>query len=130
MQPTRFQTAFAAKRIWTVGFYGLSVAVGVAIASRAVPDWYQVGVLVLAGSLLGACLLYLPWLLLWRTRVRLNGGPFQIGDKVVIIAGVHAGRIVEIYEVWPTRSQVKVFLGEAEKKKVVDVFSYVEVCRV
>ncbi len=60
----------------------------------------------------------------------LNGGPYQAGDNVYILVGPHRGRVVTIYEVWNTRGQVRVDLGEQAKREVKDVFDDLQVCRV
>ena len=62
------------------------------------------------------------WLLMKR-----NGAPFQAGDLVRILRGLHKGKVVPVYEVWTERDQVRVELGEKEKKDVTDVFSFVSI---
>ena len=80
--------------------------------------------------LLGSCLgMIFLWPLIWRLGLRFNGAPFQEGDSVQILIGPHRGFVTRIYELWPTRGQVRVDLGEQAKKEVKDVFLDVQVCR-
>jgi hypothetical protein len=52
----------------------------------------------------------------------LNGGPFVVGDTVQILNGRHRGRVGRIYSEWQ-QGQVRVDLGEEEKKRCRDIFS-------
>jgi hypothetical protein len=90
------------------------------------------GLLVVAaclGAMLGAfpCGMFLG-IILNSVEAR-NGAPFQQGDEVVILSKRFPGRVTRVYEVWPTRHQVRVELGEDERREVTDVFSYTDVCR-
>jgi hypothetical protein len=66
---------------------------------------------------------------LYHWRAAKNGAPYQVGDTVLILAGAHRDRVARVYEVWSERGQVRVELGEEERRAVTDVFSYVAVCR-
>lgn len=66
---------------------------------------------------------------LFLLSAKLNGAPFHIGDRVCILVGPHLGRVVQIYEIWSERGQVRVELNEQTREEVKDVFSYNEVCR-
>lgn len=66
---------------------------------------------------------------LFRLGAKLNGAPFHAGDRVRILVGAHRDRIVQIYEVWEERGQVRVELDEQSRQKVKDVFSFTQVCR-
>ena len=66
---------------------------------------------------------------LYEYGARLNGAPFSVGDRVRILVGPHRDRVVEIYELWDERLQVRVNLDPESKDKVKDVFSYNEICR-
>jgi len=66
---------------------------------------------------------------LYYLGAKLNGAPFQIGDRVRILIGPHRNQIVKIYAVWTERNQVRVELGDLPKEKVKDVFSFTQVCR-
>ena len=72
----------------------------------------------LLGMILGTMLLW-PFLRLWARKM--NGGPFTLHDRVLILAGRHKGRIASIYELWPTRAEVRVDLGGEERKNITDV---------
>ncbi len=58
-----------------------------------------------------------------------NGAPFHEGDLVRISAGPHRDRIVGVCELWASRDQVRVELGEKEKEEVKDVLSFTQICR-
>jgi|HubBroStandDraft_1064217.scaffolds.fasta_scaffold143352_3 hypothetical protein len=91
-----------------------------------------VGLLLLA-TITGAALSLFPGALLISPLIFLiehrNGAPFREGDEVIILSKRFRSRITRIYEVWSERHQVRVELGEAERKNVTDVFSYRDVCR-
>ena len=59
----------------------------------------------------------------------LAGGPFQVGDRVRILIGPHRERVVEVYEVWESRCEVRVRLDAKAEKEVRDVFSFTQVFR-
>lgn len=69
------------------------------------------------------------WPLAGRLVARLNGAPFAVGEVVEVLGGKDAGRVAEIYEVWPTRGQVRLRLGEERASAVTDVFSEHQVRR-
>ena len=58
---------------------------------------------------------------MYHDRLRKNGGPFNVGDMVQILAGPHRGRIARVYSLWQGDT-VRVDLGEEEKTKIRDVF--------
>ncbi len=58
-----------------------------------------------------------------------NGAPYREGEYVRLLVGSHRGCVKRVYEVWDERHQVRVELGEGERARYADVFSYVEVCR-
>lgn len=124
------QKLFAIERVWTIGFLALSVGSALFMGIQAFPSWTQMLILAVAGAAIGAMLSWVVLKVLWHIRVRINGGPFREGDLVQIIAGREAGKIARVYEQWPSRSQVRVELGEAARKDVKDVFSYVQLYRV
>jgi hypothetical protein len=66
---------------------------------------------------------------IYSLRAKLNGAPFQAGDRVRILVGPHRDRDVRIYDVWTERSQVRVELDAQTKAEVRDVFSFTQVCR-
>jgi hypothetical protein len=61
---------------------------------------------------------------------KMNGGPFAVGDRVLILAGPYKGKVVSISELWPSRFELRVYLDEEEKKKVTDVLGDHQVWRV
>jgi hypothetical protein len=77
-------------------------------------------------SLPCACMVLGP---LYYFRARLNGAPFRVGDRVRILVGPHRDRIVQVYDVWGERRQVRVDLDAQTEKDVTDVFSFTQICR-
>ncbi len=77
------------------------------------------------GWILGALAL---WPLLYWISSRINGAPFREGDMVHILVGPHRGRVVRVYEMWPSRGQARVELGERERVEVTDVFMWNQIC--
>ncbi|MGA2059064.1 MAG: hypothetical protein ABSG67_01180 [Thermoguttaceae bacterium] len=61
---------------------------------------------------------------------KMHGAPFQSGDYVHILHGKNRNKVVVVYEVWSSRDQVRVNLGEKEKENYADLFSYLNVRRV
>lgn len=73
-------------------------------------------------------LLLWPWV--FATGGKINGSPFHEGDLVHVLVGPYRDRVGRIYEMWPSRNQVRVEIDEQAKKDVTDVFGYNEaVCR-
>jgi hypothetical protein len=70
-----------------------------------------------------------------RVLLRRNGGPFNVGDRVIVLCGAHRGRIGEIYEVTygqggpPHDEILRVRLGEEEAKGYKDLFRERELMR-
>jgi hypothetical protein len=62
--------------------------------------------------------------------VRIQGGPFREGDPVWILIGPHKHTKTYVYEVWATRSEVRVDLGSEARRKCTDVYWNFQVCRV
>jgi len=62
----------------------------------------------------------------WRGQV--NGGPFEVGDVVQVLAGPYRGKITTVYSSWQGGS-VRVRLGAKEEESFKDVFGSVELLR-
>ena len=60
---------------------------------------------------------------------RLAGAPFRVGDHVRILVGPHRDRVVEIYDVWDSRGQIRVRLDPELEREVRDVFKFTQVLR-
>ena len=65
--------------------------------------------------------------------VRLNGGPYQVNDRVLILTGKHKGTVTCVYEI--TKSQgnwnlLRLDLGPEVKNKYGDIFEQETVTRV
>ena len=65
----------------------------------------------------------------YKSRCAKNGAPFHVGDHVRILAGRHKDRVVKVYSTWRDDS-VRVELGEKEKEKFKDIFSFIELLKV
>lgn len=60
---------------------------------------------------------------------RLAGAPFRVGDHVRILVGPYRHRVVEIYDVWNSRRQIRVRLNPELEREARDVFSFTQVLR-
>jgi len=142
MKPSRAQYFFARRWLfnaWLIAVPLLCMIVAVRAAgtsSATLAQWptlLRLCGLVLLASLLGYFLALLLGSFVfgpvYYARGQRNGAPFRNGDLVHILVGPHRDRVVRVYEVWASRDQVRVDLGELERKDVVDVFSYFEICR-
>ena len=69
------------------------------------------------------------WPIVARIGSRINGAPWSEGDLVQILIGKHRGHVGRIYEIWPSRDQVRVEINEQTKSDVTDVYFFNEVCR-
>jgi hypothetical protein len=137
MKPSRLQYILA--HGFRLSTWGSSIILTVALAwalffDSALPIgglptfWYALLLLptVLLGWFLGGLVL---WPIVASVASRLNGAPFDQGDRVRILVGQHRDQVVRVYEVWKERNQLRVDLGERETEDVQDVFSFHQVCR-
>ena len=69
------------------------------------------------------------WQFVGRIALRFQGWPFRVGEAVEVLTGNHAGTVAEIYEIWESRSEVRLRIGIAEAESVEDVFSGINVTR-
>ena len=60
------------------------------------------------GIIAGLIVSYFILLILDYFIMLINGGPFNKGDVVQVISGIHAGKIGKVYELWPSRGQIMV----------------------
>jgi hypothetical protein len=60
---------------------------------------------------------------------RLNGAPFQPGDRIRILVGPHRDCVVRVYDVWDSRSLVRVELGRSSGRTAEDIYSFTQICR-
>lgn len=58
-----------------------------------------------------------------------NGGPFQVGDQVLILTGPHRDRICRVYSLCQGGS-VRVEIGEIKDEKIEDIFPPYQVFKV
>jgi hypothetical protein len=83
----------------------------------------------LLGGIGGALL---PYQFLWHTILSLRrrrGEEIVRGCHVRILRGVHQGKVVRVYDIWDSRGQVRVDLGDEAKRAVTDVFMSYELKR-
>ncbi len=80
-----------------------------------------------AGSLIGTILL---GIILHEPFRRIQGAPFKVGDKVIILKGPRKNKVTEVYEIWHLRLQVRVRLTEDEATCVADVYSDYEIMKI
>lgn len=138
MKPSRLQhsLAYSVEIAAAAGILGAWVF-GLCFAGNSVVPVldisYVAGFLILVvlsipgGAVLGVIFL-LPFLRMLACKI--NGAPFKLGDSVEILRGPYRGTVTRVYETWESRYQLRVVLGEAQKKSVTDVFDIQEVCRV
>jgi len=139
MKPTRLQYALARGFILSTCASALLMA-GI-VAWRLLPTASLLPGLPLSFWLyfLFACFTALPlgWmfgaLLIWpfveSVASKVNGAPFHEGESVRVLSGPHRDRVLELYEIWHERHQVRAWLGEQPGKDVTDVFDYHQICR-
>ncbi|MFP4052741.1 MAG: KOW motif-containing protein [Phycisphaerae bacterium] len=134
-KPTRTQRFFASdwpRKAWLVLLPSACVVAVLFLLppqSDALLNWRFVLWLVLsvlAAAAAGFCAaILLGWILLgpvYAERERANGGPFEPGDRVQILAGPHRDKIVHVREKWQG-NQVRVDLGERDDERFTEVFS-------
>jgi hypothetical protein len=141
MRPTRVQRLFAQdwpmRLTLSAGALGMMAWAAPALLAALQPSFFSIAYFVflmvvaaliglIVASLAGGIFFLRP---LYHWRGIKNGAPYQVGDEVLILAGFHRNRVARVYELWPERQQVRVDLGEKERRDVTDVFSYVEICR-
>jgi hypothetical protein len=146
-KPTRLQIFFA--RWWLSGIWFVNVSVwplifmGVAIwgippLSVIAPDWGTTGgsaiaiVFALIFGFFFGILFSIDMLIrsspIYDICVRINGGPFKVGDTVQILTGPHRGRVTQIYSPW-RESAFRVRLGPEAEKENKDIFCSIGLLR-
>ena len=82
--------------------------------------------MILFGCFLGLLLaILLGWFVLgplYYSQVERNGGPFKVGDEVLILTGPFRDRVARVYSPWQG-DRVRVDLGEEAKQRFRDIFS-------
>jgi hypothetical protein len=137
MKPAKYHYFVAHTSTFSMG---LGVAGAIAIMLHGLHDaralvadfwvWVWIFVAAIPAGLIGLILgVIFVWGFLCRIAARIQGWPFQVGDEVVILTGKHRNTETTVYEIWDSRGQVRVALGEEAKHAVKDVFCAVEVCR-
>lgn len=140
MKPTLFQRLFTDNRpvlfLMGIGAAALVVWTGSILFPTLTVSLWSVGqfvILVAMAACLGVMLAAFPGGMLLGFVLRWveckNGAPFHKGDEVIILSKRFPGRVARVYEVWADRHEVRLELGEDERQKVTDVFSYTDVCR-
>lgn len=136
MTPTKKQYFYAQNwpaRIW---FAIVPALLAITLGRRLDFDWSlslrSAGLAALLWALGWSVALLTGWFVLgpiYYGRGQLNGAPYKIGDRVHILVGEHRDRVLTVYEVWESRDQVRVDLGEDAKRATKDVYAYSEICR-
>jgi|GEM_PF-1736586 len=145
--PTILQRFFAGPwpgRIWLGGW---SIGLPVALLCSADIRWSRVRwsqidvwpdiayfilvslILAVVGFLCGLVAGSFVFPIILYVRTRMNGGPFNPGDRVYIIHGPHAGTISTVTDQWE-HGRLRVDLGPQALKDYTDGFYSYEVLRV
>jgi hypothetical protein len=82
----------------------------------------------MAGFLFGAIAASAVLPPLYWLRTHLNGGPFALGDMVVVLSRTHRGRRARVYDTWQGDT-VRVEIGEEAKAGFRDIFGQHELLR-
>jgi hypothetical protein len=87
-------------------------------------------VILLPLSCIACSFLLTPFLMfpLHLLFVRRNGGPFRVGDKVMILSKKNRYVVTNVYSLWQGDS-VRVELGDEAQKDFTDVFSQYQLSR-
>lgn len=140
MQPTRLQRLIADHWLQRAYFtlcsagaivYTANILLPITTLSFAGIAWWVL--LIPVAGALGFMLAIFPGVLVlgpfmhWASHR--NGAPFQIGDQVMLLKRRYCGKVVTVYDVWESRGELRVTLGDAEREAVTDVFGYTQVCR-
>jgi hypothetical protein len=120
---------------WAI--FGIGVVISVCQPSRAMfSDWSFCALFVISLLLAPVLFMFLSLPVSFLVLVpayylgdRLAGAPFRVGDHVRILIGPYRDRVVEIYDVWDSRRQVRVRLDAQLEREVRDVFSFTQVLR-
>jgi hypothetical protein len=109
-------------------FFKVLEDAGIPLGSVQVDFWTILAALALTamGFVIGVAFL---WQVIGQIALRLQGWPFKVGEAVEVLTGNHAGTVGEIYEIWESRSQVRLRIGSAEAERVEDVFSGINITR-
>ncbi len=142
MTPSRAQYFLAQPwlpRAWRVAVALACIVIAVrgtgmtpAALTEGLPLLLLLGIVALAALLGHFLALLLGWFVfgpLYYARGLKNGASFRAGDRVRVLTGAHRDRVVRVYEVWESRDQVRVELGEQARRDATDVFSPHQICR-
>ncbi len=138
MRPARIQYFMASHLGKVAGGTGVLLGTACVVINTAIdPATYLPEPSALLGLLL-ACLCaagvgflssyFILGRILFLIFSRING-PFAAGDIVRILCSRHRDRVTRVYDVWASRGQVRVDLGEDAKRNLTDVLMYHEICR-
>ena len=141
-EPTIIHYAFA--RNWPLkgylaswGILGIVVVVSVCEPNREMfSDWIFCVLFIVSLLVAPVFFVFLSFPVAFMVLVplyyigdRLAGAPFHTGDRVRILVGPQRNRVVEIYDVWNSRSQIRVWLDAEAEREVCDVFDFTQVFR-
>jgi len=108
--------------------YKVAMSIGAVVAAIWIERWFDgfsfwcavaIFLSLPLACILGA-ILFGP--LIFAIGSKINGAPFREGDLVHILSGPHRNHVGRIYEMWPSRKQVRIQISAQAKKDVSDVF--------
>lgn len=140
-RPTWTQVFFARYqplKIWVVASAILSV-VGAVIWCEPSAEmftqarwvfWFVVAVIV--SPMAGTVVLFIPGIIVtspvYSLLEKRNGGPFVVGDIVMVLIGPYRGRVGQVYSTFQGDS-LRVAIGLQEQKDLEDIFNPIELLR-
>jgi hypothetical protein len=130
IKPSKIQVLFAQNWLWHLLFWGCALCVGLTVAMPTYITQKTFIRAIMSGAITGVLISCFITRGLYYIITRINGSPFHKGDTVQILIGEYKGQVVNVYEEWKDRKDVRVDLGEIAMKDVKDVFSFNEICRV
>jgi uncharacterized membrane protein YeaQ/YmgE (transglycosylase-associated protein family) len=140
MKPTRLQHVFADERpalLWFVVVPMLVTWGSLADTRMAdLQNWRGILATIglgivgfLAGLFIAAAAGWMVLGPLDYSRGLKNGGPFEVGDEVMVLSHSHRGKIARIYSTWQ-HDTVRVDLGPEAKESFKDIFGASALLRV
>ena len=110
--------------LWKIAFVIIAVSLTLIFVAIDILSNMQFWIILILAATMSVFFTYIILRVLWFLFVRINGGPFKIGDTVQILSGPYRNKITMVYEVWKERSEVRLNLNDKAKNKYEDVFSF------
>lgn len=142
VKPTRIQVFFASG--WPVRAWFVVVPTAICVLTLNAFEVTPAMLLAWPGAAWAALTAILSWVVgfliavvmggpvlgsIYIVREHMNGGPFKIGDRVLVIGGPHRGRVGLVYSPWQGDT-VRVDVGEEAKEAFKDIFMGAELLAV